>query len=103
MELGRIIGDGMDKETREYIICRCGLSDHMMVFHLWESDEPGGSDLIVEMHLIPFGFPFRLKTAIHYLLGKRTNWGCFENLLLSREDAQRIINLLSRYIETKED
>ena len=44
-------------------------------------------DLFMEIHLSPLPFWRRVKNAVRYVLGKRSLYGDFEEILLSTTDA----------------
>lgn len=44
-------------------------------------------DAFIEVHLSPLPFWDRLKNAVRYVLGRRSKWGDFEEILLTPEMA----------------
>lgn len=53
-------------------------------------------DAFIEIHLSPLPFRCRLVNAIRYLLGYRSKWGDFQEIILSPETA---LELGDRLIE----
>ena len=66
---------------RTLFICRCGSLQHSFVV---AADD---DDLFMEIHLSPLPFWRRVKNAARYILGKRSLYGDFEEILLSTTDA----------------
>jgi hypothetical protein len=70
--------------------CACGSIQHSFVVSA--DDE----DAFLEIHLSPLPFWNRLYTAARYLLGHRSQWGDFEEIVLTPETA---LELGDRLIE----
>lgn len=66
---------------RTLYICRCGSMQHSFVV---TADQ---EDMFIEVHLTPLSFWGRLKNAARYVLGRRSKWGDFEEILLTPEMA----------------
>ena len=66
---------------RTLFTCRCGSIEHIFVI---TADE---EDLFIEVHLAPLPFWKRLGNAVRYILGERSPYGDFEEIILSPEDA----------------
>ena len=66
---------------RTLFVCRCYSIEHSFIV---SSDE---DDVFIEVHLAGLPFWSRVKHAIRYLLGKKSKWGDFEEILLSPEQA----------------
>jgi hypothetical protein len=66
---------------RTLYICRCGSLQHSFVV---TGDE---EDLFFEVHLTPLPFWKRLKNAVKYVMGQRSSYGDFEEIILSPEMA----------------
>lgn len=62
-------------------LCRCGSLEHSFVVI---ADE---HDLLFEVHLSPLPFRQRVINAVKYILGKRSRYGDFEEIILDPEDA----------------
>jgi hypothetical protein len=75
---------------RTLFICPCGSIEHSFVV---SADE---NDAFLEIHLSPLPLWNRLRNAVGYLLGRRSQWGDFEEILLTPEMA---LDLGDRLIE----
>lgn len=66
---------------RTLFVCRCYSIEHSFVV---SSDE---DDVFIEVHLSALPFWRRVRNAVSYVLGKKSKWGDFEEILLSPEQA----------------
>lgn len=67
---------------RTLFLCRCYSIEHSFVV---SADE---DDLFIEVHLSSAPFWVRLKNAVRYVLGYKSKWGDFEEILLSPDQAR---------------
>ncbi len=75
---------------RTLYVCKCHSMQHSFVV---SADE---DDVFIEVHLTPLPLWQRVKNAVRYVLGKRSKYGDFEEILLSPVDA---VNLGDSLIE----
>ncbi len=61
---------------RTLFTCRCYSIEHSFVVSA--DDE----DLFIEVHLAALPFWSRVKHAINYVIGRKSKWGDFEEILL---------------------
>lgn len=66
---------------RTLFTCRCYSIEHSFVI---SADE---DDLFIEVHLASAPFWARVKNAVRYVLGRKSKWGDFEEILLSPDQA----------------
>lgn len=66
---------------RTLFLCRCYSIEHSFVV---SADE---DDLFIEVHLASAPLWVRLKNAVRYVLGYKSKWGDFEEILLSPDQA----------------
>ena len=66
---------------RELFVCRCYSIEHSFVVSA--DDE----DVFIEVHLSSAPFWSRVKNAVRYVLGRKSKWGDFEEVLLSPAQA----------------
>ena len=66
---------------RTLYVCRCHSLQHSFVVSA--DDE----DCFIEVHLSPLPFWRRVGNALRYILGRRSMYGDFEEILLSPADA----------------
>lgn len=79
-------------KSEQFFICQCGSLEHFMVV----SYEPTVSDFVyVSIHLSPLPFLKRLKLGLLYILGRRSKYGNFEEIVLDKEKLKKVIDNLS--------
>ena len=66
---------------RTLFVCRCYSIEHSFIV---SADE---DDLFIEIHLAALPFWKRLWHAFNYVVGRKSKWGDFEEVLLSPETA----------------
>ena len=69
---------------RTLFTCRCHNIEHSFVV---SSDE---NDVFIEVHLSALPFWSRVRNAIGYVLGKKSKWGDFEEILLDPFEALQL-------------
>lgn len=69
--------------------CICHSPEHQLIVDYDEEDNIA----YVEVHLTPLPFFDRLKHAIKYILGHRSIYGDFDEVLLGNEHADYFIEL----------
>lgn len=77
------------KQTREYVICACNHLDHMIVLNAGMDDKR--MDVSMDIHLSPLPFWQRLSHAFWYVLGRRSKYGDYEEVVLGREQMSSIM------------
>ena len=71
----------MNAMKRTLFVCRCYSIEHSFVISA--DDE----DVFVEVHLASAPLWRRVKNAIRYILGRKSKWGDYEEILLSPSQA----------------
>lgn len=66
---------------RTLFTCRCFSIEHSFVV------SADNEDVFIEVHLAGLPFWSRVKHAINYVLGRKSKWGDFEEILLDPETA----------------
>lgn len=90
------------EEVSEFIICQCGSLEHMAHFGLtWWTDNKKleGCEFYVQIHLAPTTFFERLKNAFTYLFGINNKSGSFDEILITRERADKLVEMINKFIE----
>lgn len=86
-------------ETIETIYCDCGLIDHQTTF-VYFSDEH--DQVYLTTHLTGAGFLYRLKYAIKYIFGFKSNFGCFDEIVISNSEYNlNILKNVVKHLENK--
>jgi len=88
----------------ELFVCDCGDVEHQFIIsksdNLYE-EEPL---LYLLVKLNPqVGFFNRLLTAVLYIFGKKSIFGDFEEIIINKEMAGRLIKVLTTFVEGKEN
>ena len=84
--------------TRECVVCSCGHSDHMFIL-VRDKCADNYVDLALTIHLSPMPFFQRIKKAISYIFGKRSKYGDFDEVLINRNAAIKIVNFFKDTLE----
>ena len=74
------------------IVCKCGLREHQFSM-LYEDD-----CLAFVVHLSSRGFFRRVWKAIKYVFGYRSKYGDWDEILVSRTEAERIRGFIGEYL-----
>ena len=80
--------------THHLFICRCGSPQHQLVLSSDPDMLPG--EVCVSIHLAPLSLWRRLGVAWCYLRGRRSRYGCWEEILL---DAPAVLALADTLFE----
>lgn len=76
--------------------CACHSPEHMIVFSWW----PGEAQMYVHFHLNPHPFWQRLWNAIRYILGHRSDYGHFDEIVLDGAGVEELRNIINGYIKS---
>lgn len=77
---------------KELIICSCNSTDHQLLF-LGIEDSKYGNEVYMHVHLPTQSFWKRLKHGIKYILGYKSRYGDFDEVILQKEHAQQFIKV----------
>lgn len=76
------------KQTREFVICACNHLDHLVVLNAGMDEKR--LDVSMDIHLSPLPWWKRISHAFWYVLGRRSRYGDFEEIMLGREQLYSI-------------
>jgi len=76
--------------------CSCGLSEHQIDLLYWADDED--AELYLSPHLCPFPFWMRLWLGVKYVLGHRSRYGDYTELVLFKDDVQVLRDFLDGFL-----
>lgn len=76
------------------VFCECESPEHMITL-----DDFGDDCIYMSYHLAPLSFFERLKHAIKYVFGYRSQYGDFGEMLISTEAAKEIREYLRDFLE----
>lgn len=91
------------KDQTELFVCECSHHDHIAIAEIfdWSDDgeeRPEHLDFNLAYHLAPKPLFQRIKNAVRYVVGIRSSYGDFDEMLLSIESATRLRDMLHKYI-----
>jgi hypothetical protein len=76
-------------------VCDCGDVEHQFIVSYFD-DDVDDDFTYVHVHLTHMPVWDRIKTAIAYVLGKRSRFGVFGEILLTADQCARLANLLEQ-------
>jgi hypothetical protein len=71
-------------KKNEFILCECGCDEHQMIFKY--DDDPDWDNVFVSYHLPTQPFWRRLVTGIKYILGKKSRYGHWGEIILDGDE-----------------
>ena len=74
-------------------ICECHSLEHQM--HFWYDDEL--QQVYTEVHVVKCGFFVRVKYALKYIFGYKSQYGAFDEFLFKPKDLKK----LKEYLKDK--
>jgi hypothetical protein len=75
----------------DLFVCECSSHEHILII----SDDE--EYCFISIHLAPLPFWQRVRCAISYIFGKRSNYGNFEEIVLGPEKMKELMNVLSKH------
>jgi hypothetical protein len=83
--------------THDLLICECENIEHQIIFSYFEDDDI--KEVYMSIHLIPEHNIFkRIWKAIKYVFGYRCEYGHFDEMILKKSDAKKLLNIL-KYLD----
>lgn len=80
-------------EDTSLFICACGDVSHQMIISKDEDPKDNYRQCFVSVHLNKLSFWERLKVGIKYIFGHQSKFGAFDELILTKDHAQDILNI----------
>jgi hypothetical protein len=77
-------------DTKELFVCACGDPEHQFIV----SQFPNEAEVYIFIHLDNLTFWQRLKYAVMYIFGKKSKYGAFGEIILNKEEKNRLISVL---------
>lgn len=85
---------------RNVIYCECGSPEHQFIFTYDPEDD--SFPFTLSPHLTTYHNVFmRLWYALKYVFGYKSKFGAFDEVIVSKEDATKLRNVLNEYINDK--
>ena len=86
------------KNKKDILICDCHSPEHQLIIQ-YDSDEDSNGVkhpmCYFHIHLKKRPFWERVKYGINYVLGRRCNYGAFDEFIFNPEDADKLQNLVN--------
>ena len=80
--------------TRRLFVCDCGSLEHQFVVSCFNDDDDIDDWVYVSIHLAPVAWYKRVWEAVKYVMGKRSRYGAFEEMILGEESCQELGTVL---------
>lgn len=68
--------------SEDLLVCQCGDVEHCAII----SYDPDDKEVYINIHLRRLPLFKRIIVAIKYICGKKSKYGCFEEMIVSRTD-----------------
>lgn len=82
------------KSEQHWIVCECSSLEHFITI----SYEPDLDECVyVSVHLSNVPFWKRLKLGIQYILGRKSKYGNFEEIVLGKNKLKEVITILNQH------
>lgn len=85
-----------NESVNELFICQCHNTEHQLIFRYdtdWE-------EVFVSIHLIPESNIFRrIWAGIKYIFGHRSRYGCFDEFIFKKSDANKLQKVVNHLVE----
>lgn len=82
----------MENNKREILVCECHSLDHQ--FAIWYDDD--SKELYIEPHLASKPWWKRIQYSIKYILGYKSRFGSFDEIIINPDDADKLIGYLNK-------
>lgn len=83
-------------KSEHWVVCECGSLEHFMQI----SYEPDLDDCVfVTIHLSELPFWKRVKLGILYILGRKSKYGNFEEIIIDKKKLKNIIEILTNHYQ----
>jgi len=79
----------MEQGQEHLLICSCESKEHQIIISFDKEDNL----MYATIHLHKFGFWRRLIHGIHYIFGKKSTYGDFDDFIFRKQDADKLIDI----------
>jgi hypothetical protein len=87
------------KSKTHLLLCGCSTPEHQLIFRYDPDDEPVEKALYISVHLGYWeNFWRRWIMAVKYLFGYKSRYGEFDEIIVTVEEAKRLIAYLYGYV-----
>lgn len=87
------------EDVREVLFCDCFSSEHQYIFITTKDDAVGGGKEIngyIHPHLVKKNFWYRLKYGIKYILGRKSRYGAFDEIIVTKDNIKVLEDFVNR-------
>lgn len=78
----------------EILICKCHSPEHQIIFRRIDDDDD--KEVYMEILLNPeWKWWKRVREAVKYIFGHKSDYGMFDEVILKREDADKLQNIVN--------
>lgn len=86
--------------TPQVFFCTCGHNEHQVIINAIDDFDDGKTVFVTVGTSLCDNYSFwsRVRRAIKYVLGHRSNYGMFAETILSKQETIRLIEVLSEVI-----
>lgn len=87
-------------EESEIFICECNSIEHQAKFYYWKGENYDTFNILI--HLTTYKNIFkRIWYAIKYIVGYKSRFGAWDEMLLKKDDCLKLYEFLKNYLEIK--
>jgi hypothetical protein len=79
-------------EKEEFLLCQCHSAEHQLFFTWWDDEDI--KEVFMHVHLAKHTFWERLVYGIKYIFGYQCKYGAFDEMILRKEDAEKLQNVV---------
>lgn len=96
----------MKLDKTEVLVCECFSPDHQYLFTVSEDDAIGGGKEnigYIHPHLVKKSFWYRLKYGIKYIFGRRSRYGAWDEVIITKENVGVLEDFVNKIKENEKE
>lgn len=85
---------------RHLLVCDCGDCEHQIIFTIHEYGDPPytpDTEMVLTYHLTSLSFWERIKRAFFYIFGRKSKYGDFGEVVISKNAANKLVDFMKEY------
>ncbi len=75
------------------LLCSCYSSDHQMIIHLDKGGDMFPPEAFVHVHLVRRSFLYRVKYAVKYIFGYKSQYGAWDEFILDKSHVKSLLEI----------